>query len=119
MHRWWMDFVGSFEALLGAFEGAYSPYSSRMQRRRDLTTPKRRRHSMHYTLLAEVLNKNPDVVSWWVGEGIRRRLADRDFATQMDRLDVQLSSALIQPQRYRGGDSSNSPTSLLPFRINT
>lgn len=53
--------------------------------------------------LAEVLNKNPDVVSWWVGEGIRRRLKDSDFAAEIDRLDAQLSSALIQPQRGDGG----------------
>ncbi|MCD4747930.1 MAG: hypothetical protein K8R59_01040 [Thermoanaerobaculales bacterium] len=36
--------------------------------------------------LAEVLNKNPDVVSWWVGENIRRRLDDRGFAAELDRL---------------------------------
>ncbi len=54
--------------------------------------------------LAEALNKNPDVVSWWVGEGIRRRLNDRDFAAELDRLDAQLSGALIQPQRRDGGE---------------
>jgi len=53
--------------------------------------------------LAEVLNKNPDVVSWWVGEGIRRRLNDSDFATELDRLDARLSSVLIQSQRRDGG----------------
>ena len=53
MKRWWMDFRGSFTTLFGAFEGAYSLYSSRMQRRRGLTTPERRRQSIQYTLLAE------------------------------------------------------------------
>ena len=56
------------------------------------------------TALAEVLNKNPDVVSWWVGEGIRRRLDDRGFAAELDRLDAQLSAALIQSRRFSGGE---------------
>ena len=56
------------------------------------------------TALAEVLNKNPDVVSWWVGEGIRRRLEDRGFAAELDALDAQLSTALIQPRRISGGE---------------
>ncbi|RLE24014.1 MAG: hypothetical protein DRJ65_10705 [Acidobacteria bacterium] len=54
--------------------------------------------------LAEVLNKNPDVVSWWVGEGIRLRLNDSDFAAELDRLDAQLSSLLIQSQGRDGGE---------------
>jgi len=56
------------------------------------------------TALAEVLNKNPDVVSWWVGEGIRLRLNDSDFAAELDRLDAQLSSLLIQSQGRDGGE---------------
>jgi len=63
------------------------------------------------TALAEVLNKNPDVVRWWFGEGIRRRLDDRGFAAELDGLDVQLSAALIQAQRSSG---ANSTTSQLP-----
>jgi len=46
--------------------------------------------------MAAVLNKNPDVVSWWVGEGIRRRLEDDEFATQLEELDKQLSAALAR-----------------------
>ena len=55
------------------------------------------------TALAEVLNKNPDVVSWWIGEGVRRRLNDRGFAAKLDGLDAQLSAALIQARRRLSG----------------
>ena len=41
--------------------------------------------------LARVLNKNPDVVSWWVGEGARRRVDDPAFAARLDDLDQRLS----------------------------
>jgi len=43
-----------------------------------------------------VLKKNPDVVSWWVGEGIRRRLEDEEFATKLDKLDTELSASLTR-----------------------
>ena len=43
------------------------------------------RHSR--TSLAEVLCKNPDVVSWWAGEGAKRRIADPEYAAELDRLD--------------------------------
>jgi putative transposase len=49
--------------------------------------------------LAEVLNKNADVVSWWVGEGTRRRLEDNEFAAKLDWLDRELSATLTQAQR--------------------
>ena len=49
--------------------------------------------------LAAVLNKNPDVVSWWVGEGIRRRLEDEEFAAELDRLDRELSTPLTRNKR--------------------
>ena len=48
------------------------------------------------TALAMVLKKNPDVVSWWVGEGIRRRLEDEEFATKLDKLDKELSASLTR-----------------------
>ena len=48
------------------------------------------------TPLARVLDKNPNVVSWWVGEGIRRRLEDEGFAKELDRLDIQLVAELAQ-----------------------
>ena len=51
------------------------------------------------TALASVLNKNTDVVSWWVGEGIRRRLEDEQFATELDRLDRNLSASLTRNRR--------------------
>jgi hypothetical protein len=48
------------------------------------------------TQLAKVLNKNPDVVSWWVGEGIRRRQEDEEFAARFDMLDTELSALLTR-----------------------
>jgi len=53
------------------------------------------------TALALVLNKNPDVVSWWVGEGIRRRLEDEEFATKLNKLDRELSASLTQSIQCR------------------
>ena len=44
--------------------------------------------------LATVLNKNPDVVSWWVGEGAQRRVDDPPFAARLDDLDRKLSVCL-------------------------
>jgi len=41
--------------------------------------------------IAGVLNKNPDVVSWWVGQGARRRLEDREYAQRLDDLDRALA----------------------------
>ena len=46
------------------------------------------------TDLARVLRKNGDVVSAWVGEGVRKRLDDVEFARDMDRLDGELSRLL-------------------------
>jgi hypothetical protein len=46
--------------------------------------------------LARVLNKNPDVVSWWVGEGTRRRQEDEKFAARLDMLDSGLSALLTR-----------------------
>ena len=44
--------------------------------------------------MAAVLGKNPDVVSWWVGQGVRRRLEDAAFAERLDTLDRELASEL-------------------------
>ena len=51
------------------------------------------------TELAAVLKKNQDVVSWWVGEGVRRRLEDKAFAAEIDRLDKELSALLTSSGR--------------------
>ena len=51
------------------------------------------------TELAAVLKKNQDVVSWWVGEGVRRRLEDEAFAAEIDRLDKKLSALLTSSGR--------------------
>ncbi len=53
------------------------------------------------TALAEVLQKNADVVSWWVGEGVRRRLEDEVFAKELDRLDKELSEAVAHGRTRR------------------
>jgi len=36
-------------------------------------------------------DENPDVVSWWVGQGARRRLEDREYAQRLDDLDRALA----------------------------
>lgn len=41
--------------------------------------------------LAKVLDKNPDVISWWAGEGVMRRMKDPEFAAQIDRVDQKLA----------------------------
>jgi REP element-mobilizing transposase RayT len=43
--------------------------------------------------LGRVLGKNSDMVSAWVGEGVRRRLADVGFARRLDDLDRALAEA--------------------------
>jgi hypothetical protein len=37
------------------------------------------------------LYKNQDVISWWVGEGVGRRIADPGFAAQLDSVDETLA----------------------------
>jgi len=46
--------------------------------------------------MAAVLNKNPDVVSFWAGEGARRRQEDPDYAARLDELDGRLSESLTR-----------------------
>jgi len=41
--------------------------------------------------IAAFLGKNPDVVSHWVGQGVRRRLEDPGFARRLDALDRELA----------------------------
>ena len=43
--------------------------------------------------IAAFLGKNPDVVSYWVGQGVRRRLEDPDFARRLDALDRELAES--------------------------
>jgi len=59
------------------------------------------------TALARVLLKNPDVVSWWVGEGAKRRLEEEEFANELDRLDRELA-AKVNGRRSKGGRKSTS-----------
>ena len=52
------------------------------------------------------MNKNPDVVSWWVGEGIQRRMEDEEFAARLDDLDEKLSESLTAGDRKGHGRTS-------------
>jgi hypothetical protein len=45
------------------------------------------------------LKKHQDVVSWWVGEGVRRRLENEELAAEIDRLDKKLSVLLTSSVR--------------------
>jgi hypothetical protein len=42
-----------------------------------------------------MLGKNPDVVSYWVGQGVRRRLDDPNFARRLDALDRELAESTV------------------------
>jgi len=69
-------------------------------RRRDRATARVRRlivtlgierWRQNRTELAKALRKNPDVVSWWAGEGASLRMEDPEFADQLDRMDQELA----------------------------
>jgi hypothetical protein len=51
---------------------------------------------------AAFLGKNPDVVSYWVGEGVRRRLDDPSFARRLDALDRELARSAVGGEVSRG-----------------
>jgi hypothetical protein len=53
--------------------------------------------------LAEVLGKNPDVVSYWVAEVASRRREDPGFAARFDELDEAMENA-TKPGRGRQTD---------------
>ena len=44
------------------------------------------------TGLASALQKNPDMVSWWAGEGAKSRINDPEYAAELDRLDKALAA---------------------------
>ncbi len=48
------------------------------------------------TGLARVLQKNPDVVSWWAGEGAKSRANDPAYATELDRLDKGVATTAAE-----------------------
>jgi hypothetical protein len=54
--------------------------------------------------LAEVLGKNPDVVSYWVVEGVRRRRDDPSFAKRFDEYDKRLENATTLEKGRRQSD---------------
>jgi len=63
--------------------------------------------------LAEVLNKNSDVVSWWVGEGVRRRIGEPSFSELLDELDERLDreTRKARTKRRRPESSGHLATS--------
>jgi REP element-mobilizing transposase RayT len=44
------------------------------------------------TGLARVMQKNPDMVSWWAGEGAKSRVNDPKYAAELERLDEGLAT---------------------------
>jgi len=46
--------------------------------------------------LARVLQKNPDVVSWWAGEGAKSRVSDPAYAAELDRLDEGVATTAAE-----------------------
>jgi REP element-mobilizing transposase RayT len=48
------------------------------------------------TGLAKVLQKNPDMVSWWAGEGAKSRVKDPQYAVKLDRLDESLAEKVAE-----------------------
>ena len=48
------------------------------------------------TTLAKVMRKNPDMVSFWAGEGAKSRLGDLEFAAKLDRLDENLAKKTVK-----------------------
>jgi hypothetical protein len=51
------------------------------------------RYGLRAKDLALQLNKHPDWVSHWVGQGARRRVADPAYRERLDSLDAQLRTA--------------------------
>ena len=78
-----------FLPALGALVLAFMPSENKEGIR--LVTLGIERWRQNRTELAKVLQKNPDVVSWWAGEGATRRMEDAEFAGQLDRMDQELA----------------------------
>jgi len=64
------------------------------EKRRLVATLGVERWSQRSGELAELLGKNPEVVSHWVGQGVRRRMKDADFNRALDELDHELVARL-------------------------
>jgi hypothetical protein len=66
-----------------------------------IVAPGRERWGQQTKDLARVLNRSPDRVSHMVGDGIKRRVEDDVFSSQVDRLDAELA------QRFQGGGGND------------
>ena len=73
---------------------------STAEMRRMVTTLGVERWGQNGRDIAAFLGKNPDVVSYWVGQGVRRRLEDPNFARRLDAVDRELAELAV------GGEGS-------------
>ena len=60
-------------------------------RRKMIVTLGAERWRQSRTGLARVMQKNPDMVSCWAGEGAKSRVNDPEYAAALDRLDEALA----------------------------
>jgi len=89
-------FIGELCRLLGVVPASLASRSrdrSTAEARRIVATLGVERWGQKGRELARILGKNSDMVSAWVGEGVRRRLTDADFARRLDDLDRALAES--------------------------
>lgn len=55
MHRWWMDFRAELAPGIVGSDEQHSEHGLRIRQEQGVTQPERRRHFMHYSLLAPLL----------------------------------------------------------------
>jgi len=90
------QFIEELCRLLGAAPATLASQSrdrSTAEARRIVATLGVERWAQKGRELARVLVKNSDMVSAWVGEGVRRRVTDADFARRLDDLDRALAES--------------------------
>jgi len=66
---------------------------STAEARRIVATLGAKRWAKSRTELARLLGKSPDVVSYWVGQGVGRRLEDPEFARKLDEIDRAMAES--------------------------
>ena len=90
------EFIGEVGRFLGVEPGRLGSRArdrSTARMRRIVATLGVERWGQKGRDLAAALGKNPDVVSWWVGEGVRLRLEDPEFARQLEDLDQEMAGS--------------------------
>jgi len=101
------EFIGEVCRLLGVEPGRLASRArdrSTARMRRIVATLGVERWGQRGSDLAAALGKNPDVVSWWVGQGVRLRLEDSEFARQLEDLDQEMARSFGE----RGGSRGRS-----------